>query len=85
MVSHATPAASKRYSYDALGRADRLQDTITGTSSCVASKYGYSERGSRLSLTTAVSGTEVCADPAAPGGVPVSSTGYGYDTADRLV
>ena len=85
MVTHATLAASKRYSYDALGRLTAVQDTISGTSLCAARTYGYSDRGNRLSLATAVSGTGACVDPAAAGSVPVDSTTYTYDTADRLV
>jgi RHS repeat-associated protein len=85
MVTHATPAASKRYSYDGLGRLTDVQDTLSETGLCTARKYGYAPRGNRLSLATAVSHGGGCVDPAAPGGVPVATAGYTYDSADRLV
>ncbi|SDE72436.1 intein C-terminal splicing region/RHS repeat-associated core domain-containing protein [Blastococcus fimeti] len=85
MVTHATPAASKRYNYDALGRLTTVQDTLSGTSLCVARTYGYDPRGNRLSLATAVSGQTTCADPGNPGGAAVANSSYTYDSADRLV
>ncbi|TFV63134.1 DNRLRE domain-containing protein [Geodermatophilus sp. DF01-2] len=85
MVTHATPAASKRYTYDALGRLTDVQDTLTGASLCVARKYGYDPRGNRSLLATAASGSSTCADPANPGGAAASTTSYTYDSADRLV
>lgn len=85
MVTHATPAATKRYSYDALGRLTSVRDSITGTSVCVARTYAYTPRGNRQSLATAISGTGSCVDPMNPGGTPASTTSYTYDTADRLV
>jgi YD repeat-containing protein len=39
----------------------------------------------RMSLTTAVSGTSTCADPGNPGTAAVATTGYVYDSGDRLV
>jgi RHS repeat-associated protein len=83
MVIHTTPAGSKRYTYDALGRLSDVQDTVTGLSSCTWRQYGYSDRGNRTSLASTVAPT--CADPANPGGTAVATTGYTYDTADRLV
>jgi YD repeat-containing protein len=47
MVAHVTPAASKRYVYDALGQLTDVQDTITGLATCAARKYGYDARGNR--------------------------------------
>lgn len=86
MVTHATPAASKRYNYDALGRLTNVQDSISGTSLCVARTYGYDPRGNRTSLTTtAASGTATCADPANPAGAAVTTSTYTHDSADRLV
>jgi RHS repeat-associated protein len=85
MVTHTTPAASKRYSYDALGRLTDVQDSITGLTSCTARHYAYSDRGNRTSLATAVSPTTTCVDPANPNGSPVGTVGYTYDSADRLV
>lgn len=85
MVTHATPAASKRYNYDPLGRLTNVQDTMSGTSLCVARNYGYDARGNRLSLATAVAGVNTCADPGNPGGAAVTTSTYTYDSADRLV
>ncbi|TYP90610.1 DNRLRE domain-containing protein [Blastococcus xanthinilyticus] len=84
MVTHVTPGTSKRYSYDALGRLTGVQDSINGTPVCVARNYGYSVRGNRLSLATAVSGAGGCVDPGDPGAGASTNT-YTYDSADRLV
>ncbi|TYP90609.1 RHS repeat-associated core domain-containing protein [Blastococcus xanthinilyticus] len=84
MVTHVTPGTSKRYSYDALGRLTGVQDSINGTPVCVARDYGYSVRGNRLSLATAVSGAGGCVDPGDPGAGASTNT-YIYDSADRLV
>ncbi|TFV61641.1 UNVERIFIED_ORG: hypothetical protein E4P37_18920 [Bacillus sp. AZ43] len=85
MVTHATPAATKRYVYDSMGRLTDVQDSLSGIATCVARKYGYSDKGNRLSLATAVSDTATCADPGNPGDAAASTNYYTYDSADRLV
>jgi RHS repeat-associated protein len=84
-VSHTTPASSKRYSYDRIGRLTDVADTMQGAGLCTARRYAFNDRAERTSLTTAVSGTSTCADPGNPGTAAVSTTGYTYDSADRLV
>lgn len=85
MVTHTTAASSKQYSYDRLGHLTDVRDTTAGIDACTWRKYTYNDRGGRTALATAVSGTDVCADPTSPGGATVSRNAYTYDSADRLV
>ena len=78
-------ASVKTYAYDRVGRLTDVTDTTTGINRCTARSYAYNDRAERTKLTTAVSGTATCANPASPGTATVSSTGYTYDTGDRLV
>ena len=82
-VTHTTAASAKRYSYDGLHHLTEVQDTVAGA--CTTRQYGYTNRARRASLQTAVSGTATCADPDNPGTASVSTVGYAYDSADRLV
>ena len=82
-VTHATAASAKTYTYDALHHLTRVQDTVAGQ--CTTRQYGYNDRAGRTSLQTAVSGMATCADLANPGTATVSTVGYSYDSADRLV
>jgi RHS repeat-associated protein len=84
-VSSTTDASSKRYSYDRVGRLTDVQDTTPGVGVCTWRRYGYDTRAQRTSLATAASATGTCVDPGNAGGTPVSTVGYTYDTADRLV
>ena len=84
-ITHTTAAGSKRYTYDRLQRLTDVQDTVTGVGMCTARKYGYNNRAGRTSLATAVAPTTACVDPGNPGGTPVTTNNYAYDTADRLV
>lgn len=84
-VTHSTSASSKRFSYDRIGRLTGVQDTTLQAGVCTARAYGFDDRAQRTSMTTAVSGTSTCADPGSPGTAAVATTGYVYDTADRLV
>jgi len=84
-VKHTTAASAKTYSYDRIGRLTDVTDTTTGVGLCTARRYGFNDRAERTSLTTFVSGTSTCANPDGPGSAAVSTTGYTYDSADRLV
>lgn len=84
-LTHTTAASTKRYTYDGFGRVSDVQDQTTGTGTCTWRRYGYNDRADRTSLTTTVSSAGGCADPSNPGSAAVSSVGYTYDSADRLV
>jgi RHS repeat-associated protein len=82
-IRHATPAATKTYAYDGLGRLTRVQDMLGATGTCVQREYGWNARAGRTSRTTTWSGSSVCAAPGS--GAPQEATGWTYDSADRLV
>lgn len=84
-VTHTTSSGTKNYVYDRLGRLTDVRETIVGLSSCTARQYEYNVRAGRTALRSAVSSMPTCVDPRNPGTTPVSTTTYGYDSADRLV
>ncbi|MDK3257512.1 DNRLRE domain-containing protein [Blastococcus capsensis] len=82
MVTHTTAASAKQYSYDRLKRLTDVRDSVAG--SCTWRRYVSNDRAGRTSLATSVSATGTCVDPADPAS-GASTTGYSYDSADRLV
>ena len=84
-ISLTTPASSKTFTYDPQRRLASARDTTTGINTCTTRAYTHVPRGSRATMATAASGTAACVDPANPGGTPVTTTSYTYDSADRLV
>ena len=85
VVTSTTPASAKAFSYDGFGRLTDAKDTVTATGTCTWRRYAYNDHAGRTAKTTAASGTSTCADPGNPGTAAVSTVGYSYDSADRLV
>ncbi|WP_176832364.1 RICIN domain-containing protein [Geodermatophilus sp. DSM 45219] len=82
-ISHETAASAKTYAYDVLGRLTDVRDlTRTSTGVCSWRKYTWNDRAGRQSLSATRTAGQTCTDPATTAGA--ATTGYGYDSADRL-
>jgi YD repeat-containing protein len=77
--SQASTLSSESYTYDAIGRLSKAQETPAGKG-CTTRVYAYDEESNRTGLTTSGLGTEgKCSEEGA------TSERHIYDEADRLI